>query len=394
MQWNNFLKKRETMENKIKIVLFGAANAMLQAASESLRNDTCEIVAFCDNNEHKQGIIWNELPILSIDKLNEVEYDFIVVGAWFSYQYIRQNLIDAGISESKILPLLSIKSISLLTNPVGPYPEEILSKIFYDDPKKLNNKLKELTEVTKKYSSTTPMDVSNIFNEYPLIAHAGGGIYVNNRPVIYTNSIEAFETSIKSGFKMIEVDAWGLVDDDITFGHDSEKINNCISCNCTPLKFTDIIKILAKNADLRVMLDIKWSTFFDYKQILDQMEMLLSNDSEQWNYDVKQQFIVQTYDQETINYATKNGWNCVLISYRAVESTWFEKSAWLCCEFGLMAAIFPASTILKASKYLKFLKDKNVPIISYTTDDIEECAKLRRLGVVSVITNFLKPRII
>ena len=142
------------------------------------------------------------------------------------------------------------------------------------------------------------------------------------------------------------------------------------------------------------MLDIKWSTFFDYKQILDQMEMLLSNDSEQWNYDVKQQFIVQTYDQETINYATKNGWNCVLISYRAAESTWFEKSAWLCSEFGLMAAIFPASSIVKASKYLKFLKDKNVPIISYTTDDIEEYSRLKRLGVVSVITNFLRSRII
>ena len=384
------------MENKIKIVLFGATNTMLQAAIENLRYDSCEIVAFCDNNEHKQDIIWNDLPILSINRLNEVEFDFIVVGAWFSYQLIKKSLMESGISESKILPLLSIQTISLLTDKVDNFLEETLSKIFYNDPKELHKKLEELNFVTENYSKALPLnspDENYDFNKYPLIAHAGGGIYLNNRPVIYTHSIEAFELSIKSGFKMIEVDAWGIIDDDIMFGHDNEKISNCIFSNCTPLKFTDILSILAKNSDLRVMLDIKWNTFFDYKQILNQMESILSNGADRWNYNIKQQLIVQTYNQETIEFATKKNWRCVLISYRSIESTWFKKSAWLCCEFGLMAAIFPASIILRASKYLKFLKDKNVPILSYTTDDIEEYSKLKRLGVSSVITNFLRPRI-
>ena len=94
---------------KIKLILFGAAEIMFQAAKENL-NDDCEIIAFCDNNEFKQGIIWNDLPIISINDLKNFNFDFVIVGAWFSYHIIRKNLLDAGIDNKKILPLLSLKS--------------------------------------------------------------------------------------------------------------------------------------------------------------------------------------------------------------------------------------------------------------------------------------------
>ena len=375
--------------NKIKIILFGAADTMLQVANEHLRYDNCEIVAFCDNNEYKQGLVWNELPILSINQIKDTDYDFIIVGAWYSYNMIRENLLNAGIPDSKIMPLLSLKTIILLTEPIHTFSELILEKVFRSNPKTLNEKILELNAINERYLKAKPLETSEKpinFLDYPLIAHAGGG-FLPDEKLIYTNSVEAFQHSIKSGFKMIEVDLWGIIDDDLIFSHDGEKIYRAATANYRLLTFKYILSKLEDDPDLKVMLDVKFSTHFDYKQLLNKMESLL-----QENYKLKQQFVLQTYNEETTEYAVNNDWQCVLMSYRNPEGSWFKKSACLCCDYNLLGAIFHVDTILRASKYLKFLKDKNIPILVYTTDDIEQYIKLKKLGVTSVITNFLIPR--
>ena len=379
--------------NKIKIVLFGAANAMFQAANEHLRHDNCEIIAFCDNNEYKQGLIWNDLPVLSVSQLKNLDYDFIIVGAWYSYNVIRKSLLNAGIPDTKIMPLLSLKTVILLTDSIPNFPESILEKIFRSDPKRLNSKITEINQINEMYLNLQPLEIpddSINFVDYPLIAHASGGSLPGDK-LIYTNSVEAFQTSIENGFKMIEVDVWGIIDEDLIFGHDSKKLKAAATSNYTSLTFTHILSVLAENPQLKVMLDIKWSTLFNYKQVLDKMETILLKSGAKWNYEIKQQLVVQVYDLETTEYAVKQGWQCVLINYRSPDGSWFQKTAYLCCKFNLLGAIFGSETLLTVAKYLKFLKDKNIPIIAYTTDDIEEYSKLKKIGVTSVITNFLSP---
>ena len=378
--------------NKIKIILFGASDGIIQKTHAVIKHENCDIIALCDSDEHKQGIALDGLRVISIDQLTEMNFDFIIVGAWFSYHIIRKNLINAGIPDYKILPVLSIKNIMLLTAEIGTFPEEILEKIFNDDPKKLNAKILELNEVVKNYSEIQPFNKKDIdFVEYPLIAHAGGGL-VNGKKIIYSNSIEAFNKSIKAGFKMFEFDTYGLLSNgDVIFGHDNERMDNLMFSEYTPLTFTKILSILVENPSLSIILDIRWNTYEDYEKTLTNLDTIISRDNEKWNIQIKQRIIMQAYDVVTIKCALKKGWKCLLTSYRNAEGSWLQKTAYLCCKFNLYGAVVSSNIIQKKSKYLKFLKEKKVPIIAFSVDSIDEYGKLRKLGIVSVMTNFLKP---
>ena len=98
---------------------FGAQNKLFDMANQFINKETCEIVAFCDNDDNKQGIIWNDLPIFSINALKNVKYDFIIVNAFYSYNIIEKKLIENGIPDSKILPLLSLQTLKYLQFPTN-----------------------------------------------------------------------------------------------------------------------------------------------------------------------------------------------------------------------------------------------------------------------------------
>ena len=378
---------------KLKLVLFGAAEEILQNAKEMIREDTCEIVAFCDNDDYKQELIYKDLRIIKINQLNEVEFDFIIVGAWYSYGLIKNNLLEYGIPNQKILPLLSVKSVMLLTEPIEIMSKKVLDKIFVEDSQKIVNKISELNEVTKEYKAVSkwvPSEQKIDFSNYPLIAHAGGGV-INGRELIYSNSIEAFKHSIEVGFQMFEFDVYGLLDDDLIFGHDRLRMDNAAMSNYTPLHFTKMLSILSENPNFKVILDVKYTTFQHYVSMLEKMESIMSLPNKEWNYDIKQRLIMETYNIETIEYSLSHGWQCLLTNYR--DGFWYQKSAWLCCKFQLLGIVLNAPAIWKQLKYLQFLKEKNVPILVQDINNLNEYSKLRRLGISSVMTNFLRPKI-
>ena len=380
--------------NKLKIILFGASDELIKLALENLKLETCEIVALCDNDKRKQNLKWNNLPIVAINHLQDLEFDFIVVNALYSYHVIQESLVINGIQSNRILPLLSLSTIMFLTDEINTFPKDILSKLFIDDPEIINDSLVKLNEVVRKYSEIKSINTKNSginLNDYPLIAHAGGG-YIQDRQEMYSDSLEAFLTSIKSGFKMFEFDIYGLVEDDIIFVHDAGRFKRLhFYNNYTPLKFTKMLAILANNPELKVMLDIKWNTFLDYTKILEKMDfILIKNYRDKYN-EFKRQIFVQTYNRETIQFAVQQGWKCFLTSYRNPEGNWLQKSALLCCEFGITGIMLDVGSALHNSKYLKFLKEKNIPIIIYSTNSLDEYARLKAMGISSVLTDFMKP---
>ena len=162
---------------KIKLVCFGAQTKLIDLANQLINHETCEIIAFCDNDIDKQGIVWNDLPVFSTSSLKNIEYDFIIVNAFYSYKVIEQNLIENGIPDSKILPLLSLDTLKYLQFPIKKFPEDTIGKIFLSNPKKINAYIEEFNEVTEKYSKISPISSSKTvdFGNYPLVAHAGGG---------------------------------------------------------------------------------------------------------------------------------------------------------------------------------------------------------------------------
>lgn len=366
----------------IKIVLFGATENMYKAACEHLTSD-CEIVAFCDNNEFKQGIIWNGRPILSINQLKSFDFDYLIAVDKYSYPTVRKQIINSGVADEKILPLLTLQNWQLFVEPINLIDESILKKLFKSDSKKLIAGLNELKIINELYNEVEPLkDFDLNFENYPLIAHASGGM-INEEKIIYTNSKEAFDTSITNGYKMIEVDVFGELENDLLFAHDSSKLYNLATTNYHSLTFSYILKKLNENPQLKIMLDVKYNTFSDYQRLLAKMDSMM-------NEEFKKKFVVQTYDEVTTEYAVKNNWQCILMSYRNPQGSFFKKTAYLCCKYKLLGAIFNKTIILKSAKYIKFLSDKNVPILVYTVDDIEEVSQLKKLGVKSIVTNFLR----
>ena len=188
---------------------------------------------------------------------------------------------------------------------------------------------------------------------------------------MYTNSLEAFQTSIEAGFKMFEFDVYSLMENDIVFGHDIYKMDRHELDDYTPLKLSKMLSVISKNPDFRVMLDIKWYILQDYFNVIDQLEEILSMNNDEYNYDVKKQIFVQCYNAETIEYAVKKGYQCLLTSYRNPEYNFSQKSAYLCCKFNLYGAVVSSNIIQQKTKYLRFLKEKNIPIIAFSVDIID-----------------------
>ena len=192
---------------------------------------------------------------------------------------------------------------------------------------------------------------------------------------------------------MFEFDIYGLIDNDsdMIFGHDHIRMDGVEFCNYKPLTLKILLSILNENPQLRVILDIQWNTFSDYERMLTKIDEIIFKESAEWNVNIKKNILMQAYDVDTIQCALAHGWECLLTSYRNKEGGWLQKTAYLCCKFKLSGAVLSTTILKKEFKYIKFLKEKNIPIIAFSVDNIDEYSRLKKLGVTSVMTNFLKP---
>ena len=50
-----------------------------------------------------------------------------------------------------------------------------------------------------------------------------------------------------------------------------------------------------------------------------------------------------------------------------------------------------AESAIRHKKYIKYLISKNIDIVSYTVDEIEDYVALKKAGVKSILSNYLKP---
>lgn len=69
-------------------------------------NDSCRIIAFLDNNPRALGTK-NAVPVLCPDKINNIKYDFIVIGSQYN-QEIYKQLISLNVEKTKILQFYKV----------------------------------------------------------------------------------------------------------------------------------------------------------------------------------------------------------------------------------------------------------------------------------------------
>ena len=89
-----------------KIIIFGYSG-MGRFVQYSLDIKQYQVVAFLDNCEK----IWNgenKIPILSPEKVKELEYDFIVISLAEYEEEMKRQLISYGVSEEKIITFMRL----------------------------------------------------------------------------------------------------------------------------------------------------------------------------------------------------------------------------------------------------------------------------------------------
>lgn len=378
-------------ERKLKVILFGVTEFQYGVARGCIDLDKCEIIACADNDNVKHSLVYESLEIISPDTLLYIDFDYILVGAWFSYNTIQHQLIEIGIDPNKILPLLAEKCISLLIEPIE-INYGAIRRVFINSERILK-KFEIVNQINALYKNINmgngeTKEYTN-FAKYPLIAHACGG-FVNGEHEEYTNSLEAFEEAMSSGFNMFECDVWGKQDEQIVLGS-RLKMQWPINIDYTIFSLNTLLNRIAVYPEKRVVLDIKWNTYDDFYRLLDSIEQLVHNLEDHGFPNIKKQIIVETFDEITTRYAVEKQWECVLTDYRNPEGDWIKNTAVLCCKYTLRTVFLNAGTVMRNMKYIHFLLEKGIDIVSYTVDNIETYASLRQAGVTSVLTNFLKP---
>lgn len=82
-------------------VFIWGAGAKLEDVYHNL-NKTCTVIGILDNNEQKQGLIWNNIPIISPQKIREKEYDAVIVSV-LNDSPIEEECINMKIPKEKVI---------------------------------------------------------------------------------------------------------------------------------------------------------------------------------------------------------------------------------------------------------------------------------------------------
>lgn len=86
--------KRKEIREMEKIIVFGAGKR-LEELLESGYMAQFEVLAFCDSDVKKQGMIIEGMRIISPDKINEYEYDAVYISTEKYFDEIKQKLVSS-----------------------------------------------------------------------------------------------------------------------------------------------------------------------------------------------------------------------------------------------------------------------------------------------------------
>lgn len=381
----------------MKLIIFGAAKLIYKSAKEAINSQTMKIVAFSDNDERKTGKHWGGggnyegIPIISPDRILDIEFDYILIGAWYSYSEIWNELIALGIPKYKIMPLYNKSHIYLLNDVIDDIDTAAICSI-YTDGEEIIKQIWEVNEVNRLYEHLKPIksELKTIdYEKYHLIAHACGGL-LKGEKIEYTNSLEALMEALKNDFKMIECDVWGEQDGKLILGS-RLKMAYPIYINYTVLTLDVLLRMIADDINKKVILDIKWNTLNDFCRLLTNIDCLVRQLEKEGFINIRRQIIIETFDEDSTKYAINHNWECILTDYRNKEGAWIKKTACICCKYNIKAVMLDAESAIRHKKYIKYLISKNIDIVSYTVDEIEDYVALKKAGVKSILSNYLKP---
>ena len=381
---------------KKNILIFGAMEWIYDCACEKLNFFEVNINGFVDNNVHKQKLLFHQRPVYSISQLKNVEYDFILVGAWASYEIIKKQLIESGVEEGKIMPLLDERIYEKLHKGIETNLNDIIDSI-YNNPEIIKKAVEKLNQLYEVYKETDALvdEEDAWYMKSSLIAHACGG-YINGHRQMYTNSKEALECSLATGFKLIECDCMRKYNT-LYLAHEQRDFFG----NYTILSLEEALNMLRNYPDVNLLIDIKWAeddhdllqaeSIEEYESIIDDIEEVINKvaTDEKEAEQLRKQLVIEVYNVPTMAYAREKNFQCIHTQYRYTNMYSFMEIANNCKEYGVHAIALSVESALAKIKDLKIFKDKNIKIFCFSTDDMDEYSTLLSAGVSGVFSNYL-----
>lgn len=236
------------------------------------------------------------------------------------------------------------------------------------------------------------------WTEFPLIAHAGGGIDGYE----YTNSMEALINSYKNGFKLFELDL-SLTSDgylvarhgwDENYGQNfltengpptyEQFINSPYYSQYTPIDFQFILKFLKKHRDTFIILDGKVRSPEDTKILYEKIGLLTNNLSAR----IKKRIIPQMFYEQDLEIIRQYGFHDVLYVVGREEYTPASLAEF--CDANDIRAV-SLSPYRVNSEMIHALKEKGIKIYVYTINDVEKMTMYFDMGVDGFFTDFIIP---
>lgn len=379
-----------------KVAVVGINDEIINALFKELDPEKVEIVAFLDNSEDEQSLEYFGMKVSNPEsyKASKFNTDYFIITALSAYQAIKGQLERLGIKTERIQPFIPELFCKYVVGPVQ-FDEDLINEIYFDPVKTLEivHRYQEQYFKYTIYGRFTD-ECDAWYTKSSLIAHALGG-RIGKEKLEYTNSLEAFQTSITNNYTLMECDVCTLRDRGVVLAHENCMLWECKVRNYTTLNLEQFFRILQENSFLTVLIDVKWKDHRDYTYIISEIEKNLKKVSanEECRLSLKKQIVIQVYDEETIICAKASGFQMFFTQYRNQRRYEFMNTVDLCYRYGINVVgmgLWPEEPIQK--KYMKAFVDKNIKLFGYSTDSFEDYGRLIDMGFTGVITNFLRPK--
>lgn len=166
------------MKEKVKLIIGGATKFIYKTVQQEIFLDEVELIAFVDNNEEKWGLMYESIPVISPKELCTKEFDFIVIGALYSFKEIKKQFIQLGIEKRKIFPLVSLDNLRFLNKDTDRFSKEVFIKL-WKEGNRICDMLSEVDAIDTIYEALPSFkEHEKNFHcsllENRIIAHAGG----------------------------------------------------------------------------------------------------------------------------------------------------------------------------------------------------------------------------
>lgn len=302
-----------------KVAVIGINDGIINALFKELDPDKVEIVAFLDNSEDEQSTEYFGMKVSDPESYiaSKFNADYFIITALSAYQAIKEQLERLGIKIERIQPFIPELFCKYVVGPVQ-FDEDLINEIYFDPVKTLeiaHRYQEQYLKYTIYGRFTDERDAW--YNKSSLIAHALGG-RIGKEKLEYTNSLEAFQTSITNNYTLMECDVCTLRDRGVVLAHENCMLWECKVRNYTTLNLEQLFRKLQEKSFLTVLIDVKWKDHSDYTFIISEIEKNLRKVSvnEESHLSLKKQIVIQVYDEETIICAKASGFQMFFTQYR------------------------------------------------------------------------------